>query len=408
MMVKTKQTRAPHGLSSFLKTSRGEGINYKQLFDTIVKSVAFDLGALVTTLPRGGLQLAQPQRLPEFFQRAYLREFHAEDRSAWQAIIKRHPVSGPAAWGSVSAFESSRYYKEFMKTAGLAHVAAIPLKAPVLMGYPGAIQLYRHGERGDFTSSELSSLAQVGQELDEAIEKHRASRVNESCETNYSMATRPSLRQFVYDKDMKQRLPGVDLSVLDERLQQQIQQHARNRMQHLDSEPMIADRLQLPDSRGDQWVMRSVTFSKYPALGDGPFVFFCIPPACCEWATLRPSDFAADEELSRMIPALKFMQDEYRRGPSLVEISKTAHLSPFHFHRRFTELLGLTPKHFMLDCQIDDAKRMLVEGEKELAEIAAICGFAHQSHFTSRFKQATGLTPTRWRRMARERDRAKK
>jgi AraC family transcriptional regulator len=97
---------------------------------------------------------------------------------------------------------------------------------------------------------------------------------------------------------------------------------------------------------------------------------------------------------------MKFMQQEYHRGPTLTEIAKTVHLSPFHFHRRFTELFGLTPKHFLLECQIHDAKTELLSGEKELAKIASDCGFAHQSHFTSRFKQATGLTPTRWRRMA--------
>jgi AraC family transcriptional regulator len=43
-----------------------------------------------------------------------------------------------------------------------------------------------------------------------------------------------------------------------------------------------------------------------------------------------------------------------------------------------------------------------MERKVALAEIAAECGFAHQSHFTSRFKQATGLTPTRWRRFATE------
>jgi AraC family transcriptional regulator len=96
------------------------------------------------------------------------------------------------------------------------------------------------------------------------------------------------------------------------------------------------------------------------------------------------------------------MQDHFSKGPTLVSISKTVHLSPFHFHRRFTELLGITPKHFLLDCQIEEAKRMLVAREKGLAEIATACGFAHQSHFTSRFKQATGLTPTRWRRLASE------
>jgi AraC family transcriptional regulator len=100
------------------------------------------------------------------------------------------------------------------------------------------------------------------------------------------------------------------------------------------------------------------------------------------------------------------MQQEFHRGPTLVDIAKTVHLSPFHFHRRFSELLGLTPKQFLLDCQIHLAKAELLSGEKELALIAKECGFAHQSHFTSRFKQATGLTPTRWRRMAQQKQEA--
>jgi AraC family transcriptional regulator len=104
--------------------------------------------------------------------------------------------------------------------------------------------------------------------------------------------------------------------------------------------------------------------------------------------------------MARLIPAMQFMQQEFQRGPTLNEIARTVHLSPFHFHRRFTELLGITPKHFLLECQISLAKQQLVSGSKDLVEIASACGFAHQSHFTSRFKQATGLTPTRWRRLA--------
>ena len=102
------------------------------------------------------------------------------------------------------------------------------------------------------------------------------------------------------------------------------------------------------------------------------------------------------------MPSLKFMQAEFHRVPTLNEIASKSRLSPFHFHRRFTELLGLTPKHFLLSCQITQSKRMLMERKITLAEISAECGFAHQSHFTSRFKQATGLTPTRWRRYATE------
>ena len=115
---------------------------------------------------------------------------------------------------------------------------------------------------------------------------------------------------------------------------------------------------------------------------------------------MRPVDLQADPEITRLLPTLKFMQQEFQRGPTLNEIAAKAHLSPFHFHRRFTEQLGLTPKHFLLSCQIHHARKLLMERKTPLAEIAAICGFAHQSHFTSRFKQATGYTPTRWRKMA--------
>jgi AraC-like DNA-binding protein len=177
-------------------------------------------------------------------------------------------------------------------------------------------------------------------------------------------------------------------------------QHAQHRLSTLNGDVVPADRLQLPDSRGDLWIFRAVTFRKYPALGDGPFVFFSLQPEAWEWDAVRGSEVQADPEMSRLIPAVKFMHDEFGRSPTLDEIAAKAHLSPFHFHRRFTDLLGQTPKHFLLACQIHRSKELLVERKKELAEIAKECGFAHQSHFTSRFKQATGLTPTRWRRLA--------
>jgi AraC family transcriptional regulator len=104
----------------------------------------------------------------------------------------------------------------------------------------------------------------------------------------------------------------------------------------------------------------------------------------------------------RLLPTLKYMQQEFHKNPTLDDIARKAHLSPFHFHRRFTDLIGQTPKHFLLGCQIHEAKRGLVSRRRELTQIASDTGFAHQSHFTSRFKQATGLTPTRWRRLAAE------
>jgi AraC-like DNA-binding protein len=194
---------------------------------------------------------------------------------------------------------------------------------------------------------------------------------------------------------------------MDERLRDQILQHAEHRLANLAPRGDIpADRLQTPDSRGDLWTFRAVTFRKFPALSAGAVIFFCLQPEALDWATIRPSDYQADAEMVRLVPAIQFMQEEFHRSPTLSEIARSVYLSPFHFHRRFTELFGLTPKHFLLECQIYEAKRELMTHQKGLSEIASDCGFAHQSHFTSRFKQATGLTPTRWRRVAQDMQRA--
>jgi len=220
------------------------------------------------------------------------------------------------------------------------------------------------------------------------------------------MHERPPVHFVIVDRHLEPRLIGTEWAGLDDRLRQQMIDQARRRMQHLNGDGQAFDRVQLPDEHGDIWTFRVVTYRTYPALGEGAYTFYCLTPSCGEWGQVKPTDFQADQELARLIPALKFMRDEFHRGPTLVEISKQVELSPFHFHRRFTELLGLTPKQYLLECQIHEAKTQLLAREKELAEIAGDCGFAHQSHFTSRFKQATGLTPTRWRRMMSEREKA--
>jgi AraC-like DNA-binding protein len=192
------------------------------------------------------------------------------------------------------------------------------------------------------------------------------------------------------------------MNSLDDRVREQMLRHAKQTLSRLDGQSYSNDRICLPDSRGDLWIFRAVAYAKFPALGDGPYVFYCLQPDCKEWSAVRASDLQADPEISRLVPAMQFMHKEFGHGITLTDISKSVDLSPFHFHRRFTELFGITPKHFLLECQIHAAKTHMALGDKNLVEISQSCGFAHQSHFTSRFKQATGLTPTGWRRLADE------
>ncbi|HWB53979.1 MAG TPA: AraC family transcriptional regulator [Tepidisphaeraceae bacterium] len=398
-MSKQHHSRLVSGLNNLLKTNRSETLSFRQVFEWVGKTVPFEIGLVVSTMPRGGLQIVQPQRIPETMARLYGKQFHAEDKPSWTAILEGRTVRGDDCWKKNNGHVP--YITDFMHVIGLRYVAAAPLRQPVINGYAGALVLFRGDEQGEFTTSDLQAMEEIAEELDSNIDRFRDGRQGAACAANITLSHRSPMRQFVFDKSLNQLMPGSDLDELDEGVRMEMIHAVKQEFSRLTS-LRVNDRLTLTDSRGDNWIFHLRSVKEYPALG-GPTVFCNMQPAACEWAAMRPADFQADPELARLIPALKFMEDEFRRGPTLTEIAHTAHLSPFHFHRRFTELLGLTPKHFMLECQIEESKRMLSEGKLPLSDIAAICGFAHQSHFTSRFKQATGLTPTRWRRLAAER-----
>jgi AraC-like DNA-binding protein len=367
-----------------------ESFSYRQFVDGLVREVPCAEVILLTTLPRGGLQIIQPQKVVESFLKSYVRQWHLEDETSWKAISTGKAVKGKTG---------SRYTDQFLSVFGYHHVAACPVHDPVFAGYAGALQLLRTQEQGPFTADEMEKITALGEQLSNALRESHATRtVVEQGAPVDSIPT--DVRQFVLNEKGEVLLNKHAFDRLDENIRHQMVREATRRLQQLEGEPITTTRLQLPDTKGDNWTVNAITYASYPALAASSVAFFCLLPSGPDWATLRGTDLAADAEMSRLVPAMKFMQQEYHRGPTLTEIARTVHLSPFHFHRRFTELFGLTPKHFLLECQIHDAKTELLGGEKELSKIASDCGFAHQSHFTSRFKQATGLTPTRWRRMA--------
>ncbi len=382
------------------KPSRSGVLGYKHVFATIAQALPISEALVVTTLPRGSLQIAQPPSLPAPLLKAYARGLHAEDRLTWFSILRGRAVSGEECFGH-ERFETSRYAQELLKPIGLSFGAAAPLASPVLEGYPGALHVYRSVEQGPFSASELDQLSALATHLNELIDKVRRAR-GPACSSSTRLTAKPSGRQFVVDQNLKEVATEMSATALDATVRSQLVEHARRRLQGRGQADADIDRLQVPDSRGDVWNFSVVSYPAYPALGEGPCVIFSLQPDCCEWGVLRTHDFQADVEVYRLIPALKFMQAEFRRVPTLNEIAATVNLSPFHFHRRFAQLLGITPKHFLLECQIFEAKTQLLARKKSLPQIASDCGFAHQSHFTSRFKQATGLTPTRWRALAAE------
>jgi transcriptional regulator GlxA family with amidase domain len=74
-------------------------------------------------------------------------------------------------------------------------------------------------------------------------------------------------------------------------------------------------------------------------------------------------------------------------------------LSPSHFSRAFKASFGCSPHAHVIARRIDRAKLMMLETSAPLCEVALACGFADQSHFSTKFRRAAGQAPRAWRRV---------
>ena len=80
------------------------------------------------------------------------------------------------------------------------------------------------------------------------------------------------------------------------------------------------------------------------------------------------------------------------------EIAASVKISETYCRRMFTQNFGVSPKQYLIDMRIKLAKQLLLEDEKLISDIAESCGFGSVYHFSRTFKQATGMSPTEYRR----------
>lgn len=83
---------------------------------------------------------------------------------------------------------------------------------------------------------------------------------------------------------------------------------------------------------------------------------------------------------------------------SIAEIADACNLSRSYFIRAFRETTGQTPHQWLTAQRLERARALLEDAERPLADVAAACGFADQSHFTRVFSQHTGMPPGGWRK----------
>ena len=85
-------------------------------------------------------------------------------------------------------------------------------------------------------------------------------------------------------------------------------------------------------------------------------------------------------------------------GPlSLDEIAQVAGMPVLRFLRSFSNAVGSTPHAYITERRMQRARALLTATDNPIADIAASCGFAHQSHLGAVLKDRLSMTPRQYR-----------
>jgi AraC family transcriptional regulator of adaptative response / methylphosphotriester-DNA alkyltransferase methyltransferase len=96
--------------------------------------------------------------------------------------------------------------------------------------------------------------------------------------------------------------------------------------------------------------------------------------------------------------AKSIIEQRYHEPLTLHMLARELTISPYHLHRVFKRLTGLTPAEFIFQRRICAAENALrTQSSQSITEIALAVGFRSASHFSTVFQKATGHSPKDYR-----------
>jgi AraC-like DNA-binding protein len=103
----------------------------------------------------------------------------------------------------------------------------------------------------------------------------------------------------------------------------------------------------------------------------------------------------------RAVETALWIDAHSHRPINLDDAAAQAGISPFHFLRLFSDVLGVTPHQYLVRSRLRHAARRLADDDSPITDIAYDVGFNDLSNFVRTFHRAAGASPQKFRRISR-------
>ncbi|WP_371193783.1 helix-turn-helix domain-containing protein [Glaciecola sp. SC05] len=92
---------------------------------------------------------------------------------------------------------------------------------------------------------------------------------------------------------------------------------------------------------------------------------------------------------------VEYVRANYASSITVEQLAELSFLSVSALERRFKRYLSKTPKQFINQVRLENARRLIMEGEGPIADVALACGFSDQSYFSKQFKSLFAVQPSK-------------
>jgi len=114
----------------------------------------------------------------------------------------------------------------------------------------------------------------------------------------------------------------------------------------------------------------------------------------------KDTDIHHTANLPKYLLQIKSLFDShYTEHFNLDDLAQEYHVSKYKIIRDFSTYLHDSPIHYLIEKRIAAAKRLLLETDDPIYEIASKVGIDNINHFTNLFKKSTHLTPNNYRKI---------
>src|SRR5215470_6794044 len=94
------------------------------------------------------------------------------------------------------------------------------------------------------------------------------------------------------------------------------------------------------------------------------------------------------------------MRDQIDQPLSLGSMARIAFASRYHFNRTFRQVTGVPPAQFLYALRLERAKRLLMQTRRKVIDICYGVGYNSVGTFTRRFTDMLGISPKAFRELS--------